>query len=181
MLQTLITSKTRIRLLLKFFLNSRTSGYLRSLAAEFGESTNSIRQELNRFEKAGLLEACSEGNKKIFKANTKHPMFSDMQRLIHKFVGIDQILEKIVMRLGDIKKVYVTGDFARGKDGKTIDLLIIAEKIDQKYLAELTRKTESLIKRKIASTILSEKELDEYKKIHKRENRLIVFGGETPS
>ncbi|MBN2682880.1 MAG: ArsR family transcriptional regulator, partial [Bacteroidales bacterium] len=65
MLETIITSKTRIRLLLKFFLNSRTSGYLRSLASEFGESTNSIRQELNRFEKAGLLEASTEGNKKI--------------------------------------------------------------------------------------------------------------------
>ena len=48
MLDTLITSKTRIKLLMKFFMNPRTRAYLRELASEFGESTNSIRVELNR-------------------------------------------------------------------------------------------------------------------------------------
>jgi hypothetical protein len=47
MLQALITSRTRIKLLLKFFLNSSNTSYLRDLAAEFGESTNAIRLELN--------------------------------------------------------------------------------------------------------------------------------------
>ena len=50
MLDTLITSKTRIKLLLKFFLNAQTKSYLRSLEGEFGESTNAIRLELNKFE-----------------------------------------------------------------------------------------------------------------------------------
>ena len=54
MIETLISSKTRIKLLLKFFLNSNTTAYLRGLEEEFGESTNSIRLELNRFEKAGF-------------------------------------------------------------------------------------------------------------------------------
>ena len=50
MLETLISSKTRIKLLLKFFLNSKTKSYLRNLESEFGESTNAIRVELNRLE-----------------------------------------------------------------------------------------------------------------------------------
>ena len=53
MLESLITSKTRIKLLLKFFLNSSTKAYLRGLEAEFGESTKAIRLELNRFEQIG--------------------------------------------------------------------------------------------------------------------------------
>ena len=53
MIEALISSKTRIKLLLKFFLNSKTTSYLRGLEAEFGESSNAIRIELNRFEKAG--------------------------------------------------------------------------------------------------------------------------------
>jgi len=38
MLEALITSKTRIKLMPKFFLNSASTGYLRGLASEFGES-----------------------------------------------------------------------------------------------------------------------------------------------
>ena len=54
MLDSLITSKTRVKLL-KFFMNPETRSYLRSLAEEFGESTNAVRVELNRLEKAGIL------------------------------------------------------------------------------------------------------------------------------
>ncbi|HPI15850.1 MAG TPA: ArsR family transcriptional regulator, partial [Spirochaetota bacterium] len=53
MLDALITSKTRVKLLLKFFMNPETRSYLRSLAEEFGESTNAVRVELNRLENAG--------------------------------------------------------------------------------------------------------------------------------
>ena len=69
MLETLISSKTRIKLLLKFFLNGNTRSHLRALETEFRESSNAIRLELNRFEDAGMLVSNSEGNKKLFQAN----------------------------------------------------------------------------------------------------------------
>ncbi|MSP85673.1 MAG: ArsR family transcriptional regulator, partial [Flavobacteriaceae bacterium] len=47
MLKTLITSKTRLRILVKFFINSANHGHLRGLADEMQESTNAIRKELN--------------------------------------------------------------------------------------------------------------------------------------
>ena len=77
MLETLISSRTRIKLLLKFFLNAQSKGYLRSLEHEFGESTNAIRLELNKFEEAGMLSSESEGNKKVYRANPKHPLFEN--------------------------------------------------------------------------------------------------------
>jgi len=93
-LDTLITSKTRIKLLLRFFLNSNTSSYLRNLEADFEESTNAIRLELNRFEKAGLLISGMERNRKVFKANTNHPLFPDINNILRKYVGFDQIVDK---------------------------------------------------------------------------------------
>jgi len=63
MLNTLITSKTRINLLLKFFLNPGTNAYLRELAAEFGESTNAVRVELNRLSEAKLIQSTNLGRK----------------------------------------------------------------------------------------------------------------------
>ena len=55
MLSTLITSKTRLRLLIKFFVSAANNGYLNGLASEFNESTNSIRKELNNLSDAGYL------------------------------------------------------------------------------------------------------------------------------
>ena len=55
MLDELITSKTRLRLLIKFFVSQANRGYLNGLANEMGESTNSIRKELNHLYNAGYL------------------------------------------------------------------------------------------------------------------------------
>ena len=55
MLSSLITSKTRLRMLIKFFVSDANKGYLNGLANEFNESTNSIRKELNNLSGAGYL------------------------------------------------------------------------------------------------------------------------------
>ncbi|MBI9035731.1 MAG: ArsR family transcriptional regulator [Bacteroidales bacterium] len=148
-LESLITSKTRIKILLKFFLNVQMKSYLRGLEAEFGESSNAIRLELNRMEEAGLLEAESEGNRKVFHANTKHPLFNDLHSIIRKHVGLDSIVEEIAEKLGDLKRVYLTGSFAKGQDSQIVDLLLVAESIDKTYLNTLVEKAEDLINRKI--------------------------------
>jgi hypothetical protein len=148
MIETLISSKTRIKLLLKFFLNSNTTAYLRSLQSEFGESTNGIRVELNRMESAGMLKSETVGNKKVFQANTKHPLFKEINSIIMKYVGLDSIIENVVERLGDVQKVYLAGEFSKGLDSKVIDLIFIGD-IDKSYLISLIEKSEALIKRKI--------------------------------
>ena len=127
MLSSLITSETRIKLLKKFFLNSSIRAHLRGLEAEFGESSNAIRVELNRFEEAGLLNSLWEGNKKIFQANNKHPLFNDIHSLIMKETGIDRVIDKVIHRLGNLICVYLTGDFARGKDGQAIELILVGK------------------------------------------------------
>jgi hypothetical protein len=135
MIDTLISSKTRVKLLLKFFLNSANKAYLRNLEAEFGESTNAIRLELNRFEKAGMLKSSSEGNKKVFSANTSHPLFGDIRSIVLKYVGIDQIVEYVIKHLGEVEQVFVVGDYARGLDAGIIDLVMVG-RINQSWLGE---------------------------------------------
>ncbi len=155
MLDTLITSKTRIKLLLKFFLNAASKSYLRNLESEFGESTNAIRVELNRFEEAGLLESKVEGNRKYFSANTKHPLFPEIHSILRKYVGIDQIIENILRELGGLKKAYLTGDLARGKDCGTVELLLVCNGINTDYLAYLSTRAETMIGRKIRYDLIN--------------------------
>ncbi len=158
MIETLISSKTRIKLLLKFFLNSNTTSYLRGLEGEFGESSNAIRVELNKLEEAGMLSAELIGNKKMFKANTKHPLFKEIHNILLKHIGLDSIIENVVERLGDVNRVYLVGDFAKGLNSQIIDLIFIGN-IDKAYLLELIEKAESLIQRKVRYLIYQENEL----------------------
>ena len=162
MLDTLITSKTRIKLMLKFFLNSNSSSYLRGLESEFGESSNAIRLELNRFEEAGLLSSLLKSNRKYFRANTKHPLFRDIHSLLLKYVGIDEIIDSVIEKIGDVKEVYLTGDFAKGLNSQIIDLLIVSDHLDKNFLLKLIDKAEKIITRKIRYVIMNLVEAKKY-------------------
>jgi len=174
MLEALITSKTRLKLLLKFFLNSDTTGYLRSLEPEFGESTNAIRQELNRFEKAGLLATDMVGNKKVYHANTGHPLFPDINSLLMKYVGLDKVIDKVVKKLGKLEMVYLVGELAKGKNSPIIDLWFVGEDIDKNYLLELVEKAEEVLDRKLRYIIINGKELQDFLKT-KNKNELLLL------
>jgi len=79
--------------------------------------------------------------------------------MVSKVLGIDQVIDSIVTRLGDLERAYLLDDYAEGKDTGIIDLLLVGD-IDQYHLNDLSRKTERYIKRKIRSLVMSR---DEYK------------------
>ena len=104
---------------------------------------------------------CSEydGNKKYFSANKAHPLFSDIQNIVRKYVGIDQIVDQIVNDLGAVKKIYLTGEWAKGKESDVIDLCFVGSDLNKIYLLELIEKTEQLIGKKIKYLIYQEHEI----------------------
>lgn len=155
MLEVLISNKTRVKLLLKFFINPENRAYLRELGREFDESSNSVRIELNRFEEAGLILSEKSGNRIYYSANIRYPLYGELQQIAMKHFGLDTVLEKVVNKLGDVKKVYLLGKLARGMDSQIIDIAIVAEAIDREYLANLIEKAEKIIERKIRSLVYS--------------------------
>lgn len=162
MLESLITSQTRIKLLIRFFLNSNTSSYLRGLADEFNESTNAIRIELNRLEKAGLLTSWLESNKKMYSANTKHPLFKDIHNILLKHVGIDKVVNEVIKNLGNISRAYLGGKMAAGHDSRIIDIILVGCGIDLSYLVKLTANVEKMTNRKIRTLTIAPEEEREY-------------------
>tara|TARA_R110002020_G_scaffold47937_2_gene137018 strand:+ start:77610 stop:78116 length:507 start_codon:yes stop_codon:yes gene_type:complete len=153
-LESLVTSKTRIKLLLKFFSHAN-SGYLRSLAKEFDESTNSVRVELNRLTEAGLLVSEDEGKTKMYKANTNHPFFEEIKGMVSKFLGLDDLMERIVKRMGEVDKAYIIGDYAKGIDSGTIQMILIGKDLDREYLDFIKEKTYEKVQRKVEVSILT--------------------------
>lgn len=173
MLDSLITSKTRVKLLLKFFLNPETRAYLRSLADELGESTNAVRVELNRLTKAGLLTASTDGRTKLYQANTKHSLFPDIHNLVKKNMGIDKV-ETIISELGTVQLALIAGDYARGIDSGVVDLVIVGE-IDRNFLQHLVDKAEDIIKRKIRVLVLNKGEYDTLEDKLKLDKALVIW------
>jgi len=178
MLDTLITSKTRVKLLLKFFLNPGTKSYLRGLATEFGESTNAIRVELNRLTEAKLLKSVNSGRTVEYRANKQHSLFKDLQSVVKKFVGLDKVAEELAAKLGDIQAAYVIGDYAKGNDSGLIDLVLVGQ-VDDEKLKEVTKKTEELIDRKIRTLVLAPTDLEKLQSRLDIEHALFIWGKES--
>jgi hypothetical protein len=153
MLETLITSKTRIKILVKFFTNVLNNGHLRGLAEEMHESTNAIRKELNNLLEAGYLEKKADQNRISYKANTKHPLFVTLQQIVFKHLGLDAIVEMILDRMGKVKQIVVLGDYAKGIDSGTIEVMIVGKELNATYIDQLALKIEAEIKRKILFTL----------------------------
>ena len=149
MLESLITSKTRLRLLIKFFISIANKGYLNELANEFGESTNSVRKELNNLSSAGYLNKENKNNKIIYEANISHPLFKTIQQIVHKHLGIEELLETVYNKIGEVEKIALLGDYAKGIDRGLIEVLIVGKKINKKYLDEISPKIQKKIGRKV--------------------------------
>ena len=150
MLGELITSKTRLRLMIKFFISQANRGYLNGLASEMGESTNSIRKELNHLYGAGYLEKVKSDNKVEYKANTNHPLFGVLRKVVLKHLGLEDMVETVLERMGNIKQIIIVGDYAKGIDSGKIEVFLIGDNLDMEYIAQLEEKIEKLIKRKVS-------------------------------
>lgn len=97
---------------------------------------------------------------KHYAVNIRHPLFGPLRGIILQYVGLDQIAEQVISKLGNVSKVYLTGDLAQGKNSTFMDLVIVGD-VDKAYLYKLIEKAELLIKKKIRVGLFSESEFNE--------------------
>ncbi|MFD2036808.1 ArsR family transcriptional regulator [Belliella marina] len=142
--------------MIKFFSNPKNQGHLRGLADEFGDSTNAIRKELNNLTDAGLLKKVADKNKIDYQANIDHPLFSNLQEIIRKYLGLDKLLATVLERMGNVDQVALIGDYARGLDSGKIEVQITGKELNEEYLESLTSKLETLIHKHVVFHIESE-------------------------
>ena len=162
MLGQLITSKTRLRLLIKFFVSQANRGYLNGLASEMGESSNAIRKELNHLHDAGYLNKVKNDNKIEYKANSDHPLYEALRKVVLKHLGFEDIVESVLERIGNVQKIIIVGDYAKGNDSGNIEVFLVGNNLNMDYISQLEGKIEKLIKRKVsfylATKFLSKRE-----------------------
>jgi len=159
---------------MRLFLNPDQQAYSRELASEFTVSPSQVSEELQQLSDAGLLKKNKSGRNINYRANTEHPLFPELQSMVKKALGMDQVLESIVERLGNLKRVYLIDDYAQGRDTGLIDLVLIGD-IDRINLDDLVAKTEKHIARKIRVLVLNESEYKANRKIFDNRPTLILW------
>jgi hypothetical protein len=151
-------------LLIKFFISQANKGYLNGLANEMGESTNSIRKELNHLFDAGYLKKVKNDNKVEYQVNSKHPLYETLRNVVLKHLGLEDIVDAVLEKMGNVNQILLVGDYAEGKDTGNIEIFLIGKNLDMNYINQLEPKIEKIIDRKV-SFYLSSKFLSNQKYI----------------
>ena len=181
LLSSLITSKTRIRILMRLFLNPLQKAYLRELSEEFSASPSQVRDELTQLVDAGFLTHEKQGRQIDYMANTSHPLYPELNSMVKKALGMDRIIDSIIGRLGNLKKAILLDDYAVGKDTGLVDLVLVGN-IDRRNLDDLVRKTEKYIGRKIRTLVLQEDEYNKMRGVFSARPQLVLWdSGKTGS
>lgn len=170
----LITSKTRVRILMRLFLNSANRAYLRELVAEFGASPSQVRDELQQLSDAGLLTSEREGRQVFYRANDQHALFPELNSMVRKALGMDRILDSIISRLGQLDKAILIDDYAEGKDTGLIDLVLVGC-VNENNLRDLVTKVEAHIGRKIRTLVFTPAEFDTNQAVLSHRPRLTLW------
>ena len=150
MLGEIFTSKTRLRLLTRFFISQANTGYLNGLANELGESTNAIRKELNHLHTAGYLNKSKSDNKIEYNVNISHPLYDTLRNVVMKHLGLEDIVETVLDRMGNVQDIILIGDYAKGIDSGTIEIFLVGKSLNTQYISQLEEKIEKLINRKVS-------------------------------
>jgi len=153
----LITSKMKVRILMRLFLNPEQRCYIRELADEMNVSPSQVSEELKNLRATGLVYTEKKGRMINYSANQDHPLYPELHSMVGKALGMDRILDSILDRLGDLDLGILLDDYAQGKDSGIIDLLLVGN-INQDNLVDIVRKTEKYIGRKIRHLVLTPEE-----------------------
>lgn len=84
MLDILITSRVRRKILVVYAKYPDFKTHVRGLAKLIKEDPGNIQRELRKLERAGFLLSERQGNTKIYSTNKHYPLFKELQGIVLK-------------------------------------------------------------------------------------------------
>lgn len=160
MLNDLITSKTRVKILSLFLGDIEAMYHVREIVRRVGEEINAVRRELILLEKKGLLDKERRANRVYYYLNKSYPFLSDLVRLSVKEFGMGKEILKNRAKLGNIKYAMISGKYIRGISSKDdVDMLIVGLVVLPE-LQLIVRKEEESSEKEINYTVMTEDEFN---------------------
>ena len=149
-------SKAGQDLLALLFTNPANKYYLRELERLLGYAASTIRRELLRFQRDGLLNTEKVGNLLYYYLNVSHPLFKELKSIVFKTVGVEGSLKQELSSVKGIKTAFIYGSFARNQEKSVSDIdLMIVGNPDTSELNGQIAALERKLKREINPTVYS--------------------------
>lgn len=162
MLQKLIGSKTRVRILALFIINPKREYYSREIERELRSNFEAIRTELINLEKIGLLRSRISGKQRYYSINTGHIIFPEFKSMILKTIGLGDILKNVFKESDKIEVAFIYGSYARNTEDAESDIdLFVVGGISIKDLQAVISGIENKFQREINPTIYPRDELQD--------------------
>jgi len=130
MLETILGSKLRSKVLGWLFTHPDERYFVRQLTSLLKEDSTNVSRELIRLEKTGVLVSTKEGKQKYYQANRKSPVYNELHGLIVKTMGVADVLRSaLVPSAGRIKVAFIFGSIAIGNEDKAsdIDVMVVGD------------------------------------------------------
>ncbi len=184
-LEDLLSSRVKAGVFRLLFGPSATELHVREMERRSGLADATVRQELRRLRRLGLVEERRAGNRAYYRANRRHPLYADIRNIVLKTVGLVDLLREALDDPG-IRVAFVFGSVGAGEEdsGSDIDLMVIGS-IGLRRVAELLSGVSAQVGREVNPHVLTP---EEYRKRRKTRDhfvgsvlgapRLMVVGGE---
>ena len=165
MLEDLITSKTRVKILNCFLKNLGEMFHVRELVRRVDEEINAVRRELLILEKRGILKKEPRANRVYYYLDKSYIYYYDLVSLYAKSHGLGEDIIKNRVKIGKIKYAMLSGKFARHAEvgAENVDLLVVGTVVLPE-LSIFVKAEEELRGREINYTVMTEEEFNFRKK-----------------
>lgn len=160
MLERLLTSKARVKILETIILNRGKEFHTRELARRISVSAPYVMKELHNLKSLGIIIDRREGNMVFYSINPSSSIIEDLKRIFLKTETLGTELAEVLKDSRQaIKYALIFGSFAKGKEitSSDIDLLVVGD-IDENAILKRIMKAQSRIGREVNFVLWTERE-----------------------
>ncbi|MCX8009281.1 MAG: hypothetical protein N3A54_06335 [Patescibacteria group bacterium] len=162
MLEDIITSRVRIKLLELFLLHPNTMFHVREIVRQVGEEINAVRRELSHMEKNGMVSKEHRANRLLYEFRKDYPLYTELLYLIGKTAWLGGDILRYRNKLGKIRYAMISGRYLKGIPKKTstdVDVLLVGT-IVLPELALVIKAEESRRQIEVGYTVMTEEEFE---------------------
>jgi predicted nucleotidyltransferase len=161
-LDKLITSSARVKVIKLLLLNEDQRYYQREIAELAGLPVRAVQREGAKLAEIGLLRRIEDGNRIYFQANPACPIFPELKRILLKTVALEFLLSESLSQDGDIEVAFIYGSYAANQETITsdVDLFVIGSVLSRE-LSAAVRPVQADIQREINYHLVTPQEFRE--------------------
>lgn len=161
MLEDIVVSKVRVKLLDIFLANPTEIYHVRGLVRKTDEEINAVRRELLHLETVGILKKEPRGNRLYYWVNSNYSLYPELLAVVAKETGLGVQIIKNRNRIGKISFCVFSKKFVGRMERKEdeVDVLVVGNVV-MPELSVLIKAEEEKRDREINYTVMTDEEFD---------------------